>query len=134
MSGERQWQAALRRGNAVRLARSSVRRQLKAGRIDIRDALDETGVQTMPVIELLAFLPARRNRGRAKQPRPARALARQIARAAWIRSETLPVSALSPARRDQLAEVVWQCVPGYEPGLRSVSSHPSARVVTALRR
>ena len=121
MTRERQWQAALRRGNSIRLARSSVRRALKAGELDIRDALEHPSVQTMPVIELLAFLPARRGGGRAKQPRPAMALARQIARAAWIRTETLPVSALSPTRRDRLAEIVWQCVPGYEPPVEKPS-------------
>ena len=127
MIRERQWQAALRRGNAIRLARSSVRRALKAGEVKIRDALEHPSVQTMPSMELLAFLPARRGGGRAKQPRPAKALAQQIARAASIRTETLPVSALSAARRDRLAEIVWQCVPGYEPvvdepGMRALSS------------
>ena len=127
MIRERRWQAALRRGNAIRLARSSVRRALKAGEMDIRDALEHPSVQTMPVIELLAFLPARRGAGRVKQPRPAKALAQQIARAAWIRTETLPVSALSAARRDRLAEIVWQCVPGYEP----VIDEPSSRALSS---
>ena len=122
MIRERQWQAALRRGNAIRLARSSVRRALKAGEMDIRDALEHPSVQTMPVIELLAFLPARRGGGRAKQPRPAKALAQQIARAAWIRSETVPVSALSPARRDHLARVARRAAPGYR-----VAGWPSGR-------
>ena len=112
MSREKQWETALRRGNAIRLARAEIRRALKRGRIDIRDALEHPAVQTMPVYELLAYLPAHRGRGRGKQPRPAKALARELAAAVWINSETLPVAALSQPRRDRVAEVVWQRVPG----------------------
>jgi hypothetical protein len=106
--------AVLRQGNAIRLARSEVRRGLKRRRIDIRDALDHPAVQTMPVIELLAYLPGRRGVARGKQFRRAEALARRIARAAWLHTETVTVADLSPARRDRVAEVVWQTAPGYE--------------------
>jgi hypothetical protein len=107
--------AVLRRGNAIRLARSEIRRGLKRRRIDIRDALDHPAVQTMPVIELLSYLPGRRGVPRGKQIRRAEALARRIARAAWLQTETVTVADLSPARRDRIAEVVWQTAPGYEP-------------------
>ena len=36
------------------------------------------------------------------------ALARRIAREAWIHTETLKVADLSAARRDRVAEVAWQ--------------------------
>ena len=107
--------AVLRRGNAVRISRSEVRHGLKRRRVDIRDALDHPAVQSMPVIDLLAYLPGRRRDGRGKHVRRADALARRIAREAWIHTETLKVADLSTARRDRVAEVAWQVAPGCEP-------------------
>jgi hypothetical protein len=120
--------AMLRRGNAIRLARSQVRRAVKRRRMDIRDALDHPAVQTMPVMELLAYLPGRRNGGSGKQIRRADALARRIAKEAWVHTETVTVADLSPARRDRVAEVVWQTAPGCEPPVEAVS--PSLHTLT----
>ena len=107
--------AVLRRGNAIRLARTEIRQGLKRGRIDIRDALDHPAVQRMPVVDLLAYLPAWSNGCHGKQVRRAEGLAKRIAKEAGIYTETLTVGALSPARRDRVAEVVWQTAPGCEP-------------------
>ena len=99
----------------MRLARARVRHGLKSRTIDIREALDEPAVQTMPVVDLLACLPGRRKPRRSQRLDRAEALARRIAKEAWIRSETVTIADLSPARRDRIAEVAWQTVPAYAP-------------------
>jgi hypothetical protein len=73
------------------------------------------------VLELLAYLPCRRSNGCGKQIRRADALARRIAKEAWIHTETLTVADLSPGRRDRVAEVVWQTAPGCAPPVEAVS-------------
>ena len=120
--------AVLRRGNAIRLARTEIRQGLKRRRIDIRDALDHPAAQRMAVVDLLAYLPGRRNGCHGKQVRRADALAKRIAKEAGIHTETLTVAALSPARRDRVAEVVWQIAPGCEPPVEAVS--PSLQRLT----
>ena len=120
--------AVLRRGNAIRLARTEIRQGLKRRRIDIRDALDHPAAQRMAVVDLLAYLPGRRNGCHGKQVRRADALAKRIAKEAGIHTETLTVAALSPARRDRVAEVVWQTAPGGEPAVEAVS--PSLQRLT----
>ena len=64
------------------LARTEIRQGLKRGRIDIRDALDHPATQRMPVVDLLAYLPGRRNGCHGKQVRRADALVKRIAKEA----------------------------------------------------
>lgn len=105
------WREQLAHANAVRFARSELRRALKRREIELRAALDHPAAQTMAVMELLAYLPARPRSGRARVVRRADAQARAIASRALILSETVPVSALSANRRDQLAAIAAETVP-----------------------
>lgn len=77
------------------------------------------------MVDLLAYLPGRRSGCRGKQVRRADALAKRIADEAAIRTETLTVAALSPARRDRVAEVVWQVAPGCEPPIEPRAGRPA---------
>ncbi len=99
----RAWRENLELANSARLARSDLRWQLKRREIDLREALDHPAAQQMAVVDLLAFLPGRTRTGEGKVLSRADGQARAICEAVGIHSETLPVSALSAPRRDQVA-------------------------------
>lgn len=50
-----QHMSALERANAVRLARAQLKRDVKAGAVSIRDALDADCARRMRVLDLLAW-------------------------------------------------------------------------------
>jgi hypothetical protein len=102
-SAMRAWRENLELANSARLARSDLRWQLKRGEIELRAALDHPAAQQMAVVDLLAFLPGRARTGEGKVLSRADGQARMICRMVGILSETLPVSALSEPRREQVA-------------------------------
>jgi hypothetical protein len=102
-SAMRAWRENLELANSARLARSDLRWQLKRREIELREALDHPAAQQMTVVDLLAFLPGRTRTGEGKVLSRADGQARAICEMVGIHSETLPVSALSAPRRDQVA-------------------------------
>lgn len=95
---------ALEKGRETRIHRAEVKRRLKAGDLDLAEALEHPAVQSMAVFELLQFLPIhppRRERLQAKGVSRAPGFAKRIALAAGI-SHTLCIEHLRGERRAQV--------------------------------
>lgn len=103
ISVEQQRLDALDKGNKVRTRRAELKGDLKLRKVKFAEIMDDEAVKNAQLLDMLAYLPVRRDSKRTKKISKATATAERILTATRL-SSTLSIGELTQRQRDILLE------------------------------